>query len=87
MLRASPAGAWDSPKGALRPSCLVLPKWKMATPGRRGEEPESGQPYVGLSGQTGGGGGEGKLVPGQDSLLLGLLSKKVHNGCPTETAQ
>lgn len=24
------------------------------------------------------GGGEGKLVPGQDSLLLGLLSKKVH---------
>lgn len=32
------------------------------------------------------GGGEGKLVPGQDSLLLGLRSEKVHNGCPTETA-
>lgn len=32
------------------------------------------------------GGGEGELVPGQDSLLLGLLSEKVHNGCPTETA-
>lgn len=27
------------------------------------------------------GGGQGTLVPGQDSLLLGLLSKKVHKGC------
>lgn len=57
----------------------------MATLGRRGEEPESG-PYVGLSCQTRVRGGEGKLVPGQDSLLLGLLSEKVHNGCLTETA-
>lgn len=72
------------PRGRSGLRALALPMWKMATLGRSERRLRAGS-HMWVS-PARPGGGEGKLVPSQDSLLLGLLSEKVHNGCPTETA-
>lgn len=74
------------PRGRSGLRALALPMWKMATFGRPERRLRAGSHMWVSPARPGGGGGEGKLVPSQDSLLLGLLSEKVHNGCPTETA-
>lgn len=71
-------------QGGARASVLrALPMWKMATLGRHGEEPENGQPYVGLSCQTRGAEKESWFLARIRSCLDSCL-KKVHNGCPTD---
>lgn len=75
-------------RGRRGPGALTPPAWKMAAPGPRGEERERSQVWDSARvphSPARLGGGEGKLVPGQGSLLLEFQSQKVRNGCRGDT--